>query len=272
MKRILAKQRAEWFMPLASAALLEIEYERAIFQKAVTLFPDYLAVEFKMLVSSESGAAKADYALIDRAYRSWWVVEVELIHHSLDSHVLPQVDVLANAAYGDDCATFLAERSSSLNGDRLKRLMKGLQPKVLLIVNGPREKWTYELSRYGALVLSIEVFRSDKNRELLVIDGDLPPSREDFLSRCRLNQNFLNFLEVDSPAALPSDDPVRISYEGFITDWSVIESADKVWLRPLRQPPFGSGVREFELVKDGAGELTLIDITVHKASERSVNA
>jgi hypothetical protein len=41
-------------------------------------------------LTSEYGSKKPDLALIDRDYRAWWVVEVELAHHSLHHHVLPE--------------------------------------------------------------------------------------------------------------------------------------------------------------------------------------
>src|SRR4051812_24691321 len=98
------------------------------------LFPGFVAVPFKSIVSSDSGSARADYALIENGYRSWWVVEVELSTHSLHGHVIPQVSVLANARYGADEARLLAARASHLEERRLVSLMKGLPPRVLVVV------------------------------------------------------------------------------------------------------------------------------------------
>ena len=86
----------EWFDQLSSTALYESEYERLLLSNARALFPDYHVVEFKPIIQSEYGTAKPDLALVDRDLRLWWVVEVELAHHSLKGHVLPQVEILTS--------------------------------------------------------------------------------------------------------------------------------------------------------------------------------
>src|SRR6266481_6307133 len=91
----------EWFEEMASTSLYETEFENILFQEAVRIFPEYHPVPFKTIVLSDDGDAKADFALIHRDYRSWWVVEAEMGHHSLDHHVLPQIRCLSRATYAD---------------------------------------------------------------------------------------------------------------------------------------------------------------------------
>src|SRR6266853_4682229 len=97
---------SDWYEPLDGAALYEQEFERVLFQRAPSLFPGYVPVRFKKLVYSETDGARADYALVEAQYRDWWIVEVEMGHHSLEDHVLPQVAILARAHYGEEEATY----------------------------------------------------------------------------------------------------------------------------------------------------------------------
>src|SRR5688572_1513008 len=100
MARILYND--EWFDEIASHGHYEAEFEVVLLQEAQRLFPNYFLVDFKTPVVSESDADSraADFALIHKTYRGWWVVEVELGHHSFEGHVLPQVRTLARAKYG----------------------------------------------------------------------------------------------------------------------------------------------------------------------------
>jgi hypothetical protein len=91
---------SEWYDAVASEDFYEVQFEGLVLQNAASLYPSYFAVPFKTTVTSEHGSKKPDLALIDRDYRAWWVVEVELAHHSLHHHALPQVQVLATAEYG----------------------------------------------------------------------------------------------------------------------------------------------------------------------------
>jgi hypothetical protein len=93
MARIL--KDGEWYEPVAPTAVYEAEYQAIIVAQARHLFPDYAVVKFDTIVESERGNGKADLALIDRRYRFWWVVEIELSTHSLGGHVLPQVQILS---------------------------------------------------------------------------------------------------------------------------------------------------------------------------------
>lgn len=126
---------------VSSNSFYEFEYENVILDRASLLFPEYHAVPFKKRVESETGRAIADLALIERSYRKWWVVEIELSHHSLSGHVLPQVDILANANYGTDIAQYLASRSSDLDIGSLENMMRGSQPLVVVIVDRYLPDW-----------------------------------------------------------------------------------------------------------------------------------
>lgn len=134
MAKILFQDR--WFDELASAGGYEASFEAVLLGHASELWPQFTAVPFKTTVYSEEGAAKADFALIEKEYREWWIGKVEMAHHSLDSHVLPQVRILANASYGPHEAAKLAESSPRLELDRLLEMIKGRQPKVFVVVNG----------------------------------------------------------------------------------------------------------------------------------------
>ena len=127
----------EWFEELASTSLYEAEFESLLFQEASRIFPEYYCVPFKTIVISDDGDAKADFVLIHKTYRRWWVVEAEMGHHSLSGHVLPQVRSLSRASYTAAEAHYLCDEEPSLDRERILEMIKGEQPRVLVVVNVP---------------------------------------------------------------------------------------------------------------------------------------
>jgi hypothetical protein len=234
MPRLL--QEGKSYDAVSSTAFQEIEYQQLILQNSALLFPDLFLVPFHKVVYAEGVGNAADFALIDPEFRRWWIIEAELAHHSLEGHVLPQVFTLANANYGPAEAAWIAERNSELDEEDLRHLMLGEQPGVMVIVNKARPDWI-QLLKPWAKVMVVEVFRSDNDRLILRQNGAEPDVPRDILSRCRVDPAMPRMLRVESPApllALVNDQAVRVYYEGEITHWNLLRTADRVWLSPAR--------------------------------------
>ena len=176
--------RDEWFDQLSSTSLYEHEYERLLLSNSQALFPDYHVVDFKPIIQSEHGAARPDLALVDRELRLWWIVEVELAHHSLKGHVLPQVEVLTSGRYGANEAALLHHAIPELASEAASDLVKGAHPSVLVIVNQTRPGWQGAIEQIGASLMIAEVFRSSRNVHAIRANGTYPTTGGDFVSDC----------------------------------------------------------------------------------------
>lgn len=226
---------------LSSSALQELEYQALLEQHAKQLFPDLIVVPFTKPVSYEGIRNAADFAAIDPKYRQWWVIEVELAHHSLEGHVRPQVNTLANATYGAEEAEWLAERSELLDKGPLVAMMQGAQPQVAIVVNSPKPDWAVEL-KHVAKIMIVELFRSETGRFIFRQNGvDLTVPR-DSVSLVRVDPTLPRLLIVEAPAPLLAleREHLEMEYEGELTEWNVLESADKVYLSPRRSSIFPS--------------------------------
>lgn len=252
----------EWFEAVASDSVYESEYEQLLITNASHLYPDFHLVKFKVDVQSEHGAGRPDLALVDKNYRRWWVVEVELGHHPLKSHVEKQVRIFARARYGQEHARALAERGG-LDRDKLVEMMRGTQPRVLVLVNVPRSEWSGWLAPYEALVGVVEVFRSYRNQYVLRINGDQPEALTDDLTVCVLDTTLRRCLRVESPAALPAGDEFSILYQDEVSSWHVLKASDTVWLHPRGRYPLPPNAQYFALLQRGDGQLVL---TLHAPS------
>jgi hypothetical protein len=228
-----------WFEGIASTELYESEFERMVEQDAGLLFPRWRLAPFKVDVDSGFGVRRPDYALIDKKYRQWWVVEIEMAHHSLEGHVLPQVEAFWDGRYGPEHAAYIAARCPDLDEASLVTMMQGEQPRVYVILNAPRPHWRAPLRQFNASLGVVEIFRSDLNRYALRLNGDQPDPPRDALSICRRDSMLPRLLRVDSPAALPfaHGDRVTIEVEGEATEWVRTDTASCVYVGPIRGVP-----------------------------------
>lgn len=250
----------EWFDSISPESIYESDFEDLLLMNAQYLYPTFFAARFKGTVESEHGRAKADLALVDRSYRSWWVVEVELGSHPLRSHVEQQVAILATAKYGEPEAAQLARHAPELNAAALAEMMRGRQPRVLVIVNQAKPDWIPALARYNAIVGVAELFRSRRDHlNVLRINGEHPAAVGDVVSVCRVDGVMPNSLRVDSPASLgfSADEKAEIWFEGNVTEWVRLDSGTAAWLVPARRNPLPFGLRSFTLQRGDDGRLML---------------
>jgi hypothetical protein len=245
----------EWFDELASESLYESEFENILFQESERIFPDYHPVPFKTIVVSPDGDAKADFALVHRDYRSWWVVEAEMGHHPLEGHVVPQVRRLARAAYQEAEADYLCEKGSVLDRARVREMIKGGQPRVLVIVNTPVPGWKEQLRPFNAVVAIFQIFRSKMNRYVYRVNGDFPSENDEIISTCRCWQ-IHRFLKIDSPTQLgvKRGEVVTLYHESGAIEWERIDTVDEVLLHALRGHPLDKRF-VYEIVRRGDGTL-----------------
>ena len=246
----------DWYEQLSTEALYEEEYERILSEHADSLFPTYRLVPFKKTVYSEMRAAKADFALVHKKYRDWWVVEAELGHHSFDRHVRPQIETLSGARYGENEARYLGSVAAEMDGERICSMVKGLQPRVLVIVNAPKADWARELSRYDALVTVLEVFRSSLNKYLYRLNGEQPPESTSQSSSCNVDMS--RMLKLNCPGILPIQhgDKLMVLFRNGVTEWSRLDTMDAVYLTSAKPISFDRKAR-YTLVEMEDGSFTL---------------
>lgn len=251
--------RSDWFLEISPQALYETEFEAIIQQNVELLRDNAIIVPFKQTVyASEFESARADLALIDKDYREWWVIEVELLAHDLHRHVLPQVRTLADGRYGSEHAAALLRHKPDLDEDKLLTMMRGEQPQVLVVCNRYNEEWARELRSLGAAYIAFSLFRSDLDQDIFLLDGNLPRPRADHITRLTPAVGIPRFLRVLSPAALPPmpDGTITLLYEGKQTEWVKIDTANQCFLTSKSRFPI-SMRSSYVIVREGDGPLII---------------
>lgn len=256
MNRILIHD--EWYEAIDAASAYESAFASVVMGQATALFPGYCALPFQKTVYSEIESAKPDYALIERGYHHWWVIELEMAHHGLDSHVVPQVTTLCNAKYGSAEAEYVLRQVPTLDRERVFELLKGLPPRVLVVVNRPRPAWPEVLNRLGAELAVFEIYRSDRDRYAYRVEGFLPVAGEAGASLCWLDPVLPAMLKIASPGALPlpRDASIEILWDSRLTRWMRVDARDSVWLVASDRNPLERG-KQYDLVCVPDGVLLL---------------
>ena len=249
--------KGEWFDEISPTALSEAEFEDLLIQNADIIRSDTVIVPFKKTVHSSYGSARADLAMISTDYNRWVVIEVEMSHHDLFSHVLPQVRSLREARYSSEYASYIHNKCPDLDVDKLSSMMLGDQPDILVIVNKPDDEWQKELRRYDIHMMVFEIFRSRQNRNIFVIDGEPPRIAQNFLSELSFGM-LPRCLTLSSPANVPVDPGVRfpVLVEGQMTYWERFNTATDAYLTPIGSLPIHPG-KKYALIREESGEYVI---------------
>ena len=263
--RILFKE--VWFNSVRSTSWNETDFENLVISKAGDLFPGWIPVKFKADVVGNDGVTKRpDLALIDPQYRKWFVVEVELAHHDLHAHVLPQIEVFCTGYYGNEHAQYLKEQNDGLDLLRMIRMMNGSIPEVLVVVDRPDTNWEKPLKQTGALLGVIEPFRGPHDEILFRINGAQLELPGKLLTRC--SRYLRRYWKVHSPAALPAsprvDQYLEIEVSGAPMLWKRVDLSDSVMLTAVGHGDALEGISLADIVSEDDGKLRFVTIAREK--------
>ena len=225
---------SQTFREIASNARYEKEFERLIETQKDIFFPPGDVCAFKRKLTSPNGAGVPDLAFVASDFSYWAYIEVELSHHGLYSHVLPQISVFLGAYYDEGNVNYLASKFP-LDRDRLASLLKGEPPKVFVISNRFDETWEKEISRLGGHFVSIRLFRSPDSGEMAFFHDGIPnfSLMSGIVTEVRKNRTIPAFIEVLQPARLPiaAGEGLDLVFEGRTCIWERVDTGDKVWLK-----------------------------------------
>lgn len=247
----------ESFYQLGKSELPEFIFEQKLIRLLPPIFEELHVIPFKLPVSSKDfGTASGDLALIDVQYRFWIIVEVELVSHSLFSHVLPQVKALKYAYYSGDVADYIYRQSNVFELEKLKLMLKGESPRVVVIANDYIEEWHRRLHQERVDLLVGSIFESKHGHEALELIGDLPAMDRRVVSRVEFVPTLPTVIRLSSPASIIQDarSDLYIVFDDQISVWSHLETKDEVWLISRTSNPLNRH-RKYSIVINDFGEL-----------------
>jgi len=256
MARVLINNK--WYKEISPAGIYESYYEAMVKKQARRMWPRFHPVHFKANVHAGlSPGVKADLALVERSYYEWWVVEVELDHHSLEGHVLPQTRKLAAAKYGDDEAIKLCDECKDLDLAKTKKMVKECQPHVLVVVNKPKPDWAKRLAEFDAKLVVFEMFEAGPEEFVFRVNGDHPIGVCDVITTCRFDPLMTRWLSIETPISfdgMPQKE-FSIEFNGCTTTWRKSEQDGQLWLHTQGPNPLPDKW-DYQLIRLGDGRLS----------------
>jgi hypothetical protein len=250
-----------WFTSIRSDSWNESDYESVVLSNANVLFPQWVVVPFKTNVVGEDGTVKQpDIALIDHKYRRWCVVEVELANHHFANHVAPQVEAFRTARYGDEHALYLSGQNSALDLSRLRSMIRGEPPQVLVVVDRPDTDWKKRLKAIDVALSIVEPFREENGTQMLLrVNGEAPDLPGNLVTRIS-RMNVRRLWKVHSPATLPvgdEDDVLTVQVKSLPTRWKRTPLGGGVMLAPLDTGDVLRGWKAVDILQHEDGSLSV---------------
>lgn len=221
----------------------EEDLERALVHNLEIIFPEFQVIPFKLSLSQKGGQTnKPDLSMIKKDYTEWYIIEVELGHHSLD-HVIEQIDTFYNAEFPNpdkinSISDYMHKNSDkSLDITSLKNMIKNIPYNLMVIVNQEKDDWRDALKGYNCKVCVFQIYHSISGDKIYRLSGDHPfiytnfchciydKKKNPFMVEV-LDKNFLNSYGYSS------NQTINILYEDKSFAWKVItsKSGDRVFL------------------------------------------
>ncbi len=207
-----------------------------ILQKfAPAVFPNHYCFEFETDLYYIGNKVRPDLILIEKDYRDWWLVEVELERHSWRSHIESQIEKILNAEIGITHFLKMEKYSSILDLSRLKSLMLNVSHKTLVVVDSEPKSWMNELQATDARLMTVQVFRNSENKHIIKCDTSLPVNGAPVVTYLSPSRETLvpNWLEIESPHRLHSGEAtIVIKCDDRFFDCRLKEFGNKTYLVP----------------------------------------
>ncbi|MCF4166648.1 hypothetical protein L2U69_13425 [Zavarzinia compransoris] len=234
----------------------ENEIEAAVIKVLSCLYPAYHCIVFGGGFEYEGRVSRPDLALVARDYSHWFIIEVELVSHSLSGHVLPQVVAFRYGAPQPDCARIL-ERELGIGHSQARTLVEHVPRSVVVIANRRDPVWETSLAAHSIQFGVVSLFRTNEGTEAIEWDGTLTVLEK--------NLGFGSYSAVDRSLRFPvqvalPDGPVQIADAGGSPGtWLVTRDERFTWITKERGTPAimeGASV-QLRLSYDGAISLKI---------------
>ncbi len=156
----------------------EAQYEAVVLSEFRKKLLDFHVLPFKKEIQGVNGTRNIpDLAIVAKDLSCWFVVEVELAHHSLNSHVIPQVTTFVEGEYSDIHAQYLNSRLELDCYESLFSLVRYQRPIVLVVVDSSsvyQSDWHKELRSIGVKMAILEAYFNELDDCIVLHDGYHP--------------------------------------------------------------------------------------------------
>jgi hypothetical protein len=232
----------------------EMEFENEVAKALSCVRPEYLCVPFHGTFEFEGRRFRPDLALVAKDGSHWFIIEVELLGHSLDLHVLPQVRAFRYGEWHEDCVTSLA-KSLNLDEEHVRSIMEFIPRSVVVVTNKWAAKWEDQLLGLGVQLVTVSVFRGPDGTVAYEVDGalDVTLSNLGYGVYSATDRSIRMALGTDlEEGEIQLDEPT-----GGVSSWIVARTAEATWITKQRGVPAFDDGEYLQLLRTIEGKISL---------------
>ena len=229
MRTITAKcgSSSQLFLLQDPDAPVEGAFEFLACEALAAAFPHFQVIVFGGSFLYDGRRFKPDLALIARDYSQWFVVEVELVSHSFDLHVLPQVKAFVYGEAQSDCLGIL-ERELAISTQQAETLLQLVPRGTLVIANRRDLRWEQALSAHSVSLLTISCFEASDGTRATEIEGY--PHLTDASLGFGIYFATDRSVRFEASVTLPLGPLQVLDVEGVPAMWTARKSGTATWL------------------------------------------
>jgi hypothetical protein len=233
---------------------LEAEFELTVMKVLGCLYKDYRCFRFTGGFEYDGKCFEPDLALVAKNYSHWFVIEVELVSHSLEQHVLPQVRTFH---YGDplpQCSTIMA-RELGLDRSNAESLMEFSPRSVVVIANRYHEQWESKLQAHSIQYLTVSSYHTASGVQAIELSGHLNVLKENlgFGTYSRVDRSF----RFPASVMLPDGEVQITDPTGSLGVWNVVREGRIAWVTKVLGTPDIADLSFLQLIRSFDGRLLL---------------
>jgi hypothetical protein len=207
----------------------ETEFEYHCIKALACVYPEYHCIRFEVHFAHLRRSWKPDLALVARDFSHWFIIEVELVTHSFELHVFPQVKAFQ---YGDIDADDAAKRLASALGIQLGQahtIVAHVPRCVVVVANRHQPDWAHDLSLHDIQFLSVATYRARNGTTALEVSGRLVATQE-ILGWATYSATDRSF-RLSAKCPVPKVDRLQLEDTyGTVSWWIVTRVEDAIWL------------------------------------------
>jgi hypothetical protein len=235
-------------------ATSETQFEYIVAKALSCIYSKYNCILFGGGFRLDDQVSRPDLALIAKDYSHWFIIEVELITHSLQGHVLPQVRAFQ---YGDpqpDCVKILA-RETGLPASQIQTFLRAVPRSVAVIVNKRNREWEIALGSLQVQMLTVTAFKSSAGVEAVEVDGQLAVLQE-HLGFGTFSATYRS-LRFPASVKLPDGEIMIADSDGSTGTWTVIRDGAVAWITKTIGVPDILHGSQIQLVRTYGGRISI---------------
>jgi hypothetical protein len=243
------------FTLMDPTAFSEAEFEAHVVSALSCVYKDYFCIPFRGGFKFDEDVHVADLALVHKAFSHWFVIEVELVSHSLHSHVVPQVRCFEFGAPQKSCVDYLCRYIPTMTQKHAESLLKYVPRSVAVIANRADQLWTDVLRGVNTQFMAVSVFSKHDGGFALETDGSLYVPRESlgFFTYSALSRSIRMARGCGlAEGVIQIQDPY-----GNVGLWTARASEDALWITKNSGDPGLEDRIMLQMLRTASGELTL---------------